>query len=92
MDNSIKMRLDHIRQLNKVISEQVMMLEQEIADIKEKEEWISVDEAAAICGMSKATLNRYALQGIVEARKIGKFWRFAKSKVQDGSFAVTEAS
>lgn len=92
MDNSIKLRLDHIQQLNKVISEQIQMLERDIEREKQKEEWIGVDEAAAICGMPRATLNRYANLGVVEARKIGKFWRFAKSKVEDGTFAVTEAS
>jgi len=40
----------------------------------DKDELISLEKAARICGLSRAALRRYAWQGKLKARKIANVW------------------
>lgn len=50
------------------------------------EEWITTQEAAEICKIANSTLSRLAKQNRCVAKKVGYYWRFPKSQVQDMSF------
>jgi excisionase family DNA binding protein len=91
-NNQIQTRIDHMRQFAHQILQEADELERVFNHQPEPEEWISTQEAADICGIDRSTLNRYALTGKVEARKLGKLWKFPKSRVEDMSFLKMNAS
>lgn len=51
-----------------------------------KDEWITTAEAQQITGISKEKLSRMARLGECNAKRVGKDWRFPRSKVEDMSF------
>jgi len=51
-----------------------------------KDEWITTRETQQITGISKEKLSRMARLGECIARRVGKDWRFPRSKVEDMSF------
>lgn len=51
-----------------------------------KDEWITTKEAQQITGISKEKLSRMARLGECTAKRVGKDWRFPRSKVEDMSF------
>ena len=51
-----------------------------------KDEWINSKEAQKITGISQEKLARMARFNECEAKRVGKDWRFPRSKVEDMSF------
>jgi excisionase family DNA binding protein len=51
-----------------------------------KDEWITTAEAQQITGISKEKLSRMARLGECNAKRVGKDWRFPRSKVEDMTF------
>lgn len=51
-------------------------------DLKEKEEMVSLDEAADTLGVSRSTLYRWQNQGRIRGFKVGRQWRFRRSDLQ----------
>jgi predicted site-specific integrase-resolvase len=49
----------------------------------DKDELISLEDAAKICGLSRASLRRYAWQGKLKARKIANVWVTTLADVED---------
>jgi predicted site-specific integrase-resolvase len=49
----------------------------------DKDELISLEDAAKICGLSQASLRRYAWQGKLKARKIASVWVTTLTDVED---------
>jgi excisionase family DNA binding protein len=47
------------------------------------EKWSSVDEVAAHLGVARETLYRWIGQKALPAHKVGKFWKFKISEVDD---------
>jgi predicted site-specific integrase-resolvase len=51
--------------------------------VSQKDELISLEEAARICGLSPASLRRYAWQGKLKARKIANVWVTTLADVEE---------
>ena len=51
-----------------------------------KDEWITTAEAQQLTGISKEKLSRMARLGECDAKRVGKDWRFPRSKVEDMTF------
>lgn len=82
-------RLNHARSVLNLALGELDAIEEEIIQANEDyrpDEWISTQEAADICGLNRSTLNRYALSGQCEAKRIGGVWRFPRSRVENMSF------
>ncbi len=85
MDN-VQERINHLKTTLTHALQELDFLETQIKFQPKAEEWITTIEAARICKIDRSTLNRYALTGRCEAKKIGGLWRFPKARVQDMSF------
>ena len=51
-------------------------------DVKEKEDMVSLDQAAETLGVSRSTLYRWQNQGRIRGFKVGRQWRFRRSDLQ----------
>ena len=51
-----------------------------------KDEWITTKEVHNITGISRTKLCRMAINQECEAKRVGKDWRFPRSKVEDMTF------
>lgn len=48
-----------------------------------EERWLSVDEIAAHLGIARETVYRWIDRRMLPAHRIGKFWKFKVSEVDD---------
>ncbi len=49
--------------------------------LKERREVLNVEEAADLLGLPEHTVRRFAREGKLPARKIGKEWRYSRRKL-----------
>jgi len=49
----------------------------------DKQELISLAEAAKRCGLSHSTLRRYAWEGKLKAKKVGRDWLITMANVEE---------
>jgi excisionase family DNA binding protein len=92
MKTDVNSKVKHLRTVINLALEELEELEAAIEFSPAPDKWISTEEAATICGISRSTLNRYALTGKCEVERIGGRWKFPKSKVEDMSFLKKDAS
>lgn len=45
--------------------------------------WVSVEEIAAYLGVSKETIYRWVEKQKIPARRVGKFWKFKPSEIDE---------
>ena len=55
-----------------------------------KDEWITTTEANSITGISRTKLCRMAVDKECEAKRVGKNWRFPRTKVENMTFIYKE--
>jgi excisionase family DNA binding protein len=49
----------------------------------EPEKWSNIDEVAEHLGVHKDTIRNWVRRGVIPAHKVGKFWKFRFSEVDE---------
>lgn len=82
------MRLAHCKRMLSMVTQELELIERGLKsqEASNPDIWITTQETAKLCNISKATLCRMAVSGACEAKRVGQQWRFPKSRVIDMSF------